>query len=200
MKKRVSLLKDRPDFEMTYTRNSILNITGLPGFEENSKEKHIDKSTLLIDLDRLYTGTIQNTNKETLELHDLLTTKYIELSYEDFPIYYDEILAYFKKDRKHKKLVLIGTPIYQYLLPRDIKGKLCIKGTSLIHSFWKTLCGEMRQKKEQYKNKEFKRKQYIEELYYVLKRKIKQIKSYRNLEKFYYAMEDTQTKISQKNN
>lgn len=66
---------------------------------------------------------------------------------------------------------------------KDIKGKLIIKRTSIIKCWKRSIVRHIKKKKIQLNNKQITKKQYYHNIVFWIKRRTKQLKYYRDLNK-----------------
>ena len=188
MKSKVKLLIDEKDIIFKCTKDNIINITGMIG---SGKTTYADKyrkdnNYIVISLDCLYrVQDKENMNEETQNINQILQKKFPNQDNEKFfKEYYYEIIEYINNFSKSVTWVLEGQHIYRFLNPEDIKGKLIIKRTCLVKCYIRSITRHINKKKIQLKNKEITKKQYYSNIIYLIKRRTKQLKYYKDLNKF----------------
>lgn len=187
MKNKVRLFIDKKDIEIKCTEDKIINITGMIGSGKTTQANKYrkDNNYIVISLDCLYRGQDKdNMNEETTKINQLLSKKFPKKDNEQyFKEYYCEIIKYINNSNKCVIWVLEGQHIYRYLNLKDIKGKLIIKRTSIIKCWKRSIVRHIKKKKIQLNNKQITKKQYYDNIVFWIKRRTKQLKYYRDLNK-----------------
>ncbi len=188
MKNKVRLLIDKEDITFDCTNDKIINITGMIGSGKTTQANNYrkDNNYIVISLDCLYRGQDKkNINEETLKINQILQEKFPNQDDEQFfKKYYYEIIKYINNSNKSVTWVLEGQHIYRFLNPKDVKGKLIIKRTCIIKCYIRSITRHITKKKFQLKNKQITKKQYYTNIIYWIKRRTKQLKYYKDLNKF----------------
>lgn len=191
MDNKINFFKDKEDIKVKFTNDNIINITGMIGSgKTTSADKYRNNDNyVVISLDCLYRGQDKkNLNKVTLDiiqiLKEKLKEKFEEENYDNFQVYYNEILAYKDKNFTDKILVLEGQHIYRYLDLKYIKGELIIKRTSIFHCWTRSIIRHIKRKKVQLQNNEITKKQYYKNAWYWIKRRTSQLKHYKDMKRF----------------
>lgn len=199
MKYKVRFFIDKEDIEITCTKDKIINITGMIGAGKTTKADKYrkNKDYIVISLDCLYRGQDkENMNEETIRINKILKEKFSEQDNEKyFKEYYYEILKYINNYNKSITWVLEGQQIYRYLNLEDIKGKLIIKRTCIIKCWKRSIIRHIKRKKEELKNKKITKKQYYDNIWYWIKRRTKQLKYYKELNRFLYKIYTLDSKV-----
>ncbi len=188
MKNKVRLLIDKKDLEFERTNDKIINITGMIGSGKTTQANKYRENTnyIVVSLDCLYRGQDkENMNKETQNISQILQKKFPNQNNEKFfKEYYCEIIKYINNFNKPVTWILEGQHIYRFLNPEDIKGKLIIKRTCLIKCYIRSIARHISKKKIQLKNKQITKKEYFSNIAYLIKRRTRQLKYYKDLNKF----------------
>lgn len=191
MDNKINFFKDKEDIKIKCTNDNIINITGMIGSGKSTlADKYRNNDNyVVISLDCLYKGQDKkNLNKVTLDiiqiLKEKLKEKFEEENYDNFQVYYNEILAYKDKNFTDKILVLEGQHIYRYLDLKYIKGELIIKRTSIFHCWTRSIIRHIKRKKVQLQNNEITKKQYYKNAWYWIKRRTSQLKYYKDMKHF----------------
>lgn len=194
MKNKVRLFIDKKDIEIKCTEDKIINITGMIGSGKTTQANKYrkDNNYIVISLDCLYRGQDKdNMNEETTKINQLLSKKFPKQDNEQyFKEYYCEIIKYINNSNKCVIWVLEGQHIYRYLNLKDIKGKLIIKRTSIIKCWKRSIVRHIKKKKIQLNNKQITKKQYYDNIVFWIKRRTKQLKYYRDLNKMLNAIDN----------
>lgn len=188
MKNKIGLWIDKEEIEVKCTEDKIINITGMIGAGKTTKADKYRKSEnyIVISLDCLYRGQDkEKNNKETMKINEILKEKFPNQDDEKyFKKYYQEIIKYISNSNKPVTWVLEGQHIYRYIELKDIKGTLIVKRTCLINCWKRSIIRHIKKKKIELKNNQISRKQYYENIWYWIKRRTKQLKYYRDFNKF----------------
>ena len=177
-KYKISFFIDKKDIEVECTKDNIINITGMIGSGKSTTANKYRKNDqyIVISLDCLYRNQDKNhNNQETIKINQILREKYPNQEKEEFfRNYYLEILEYITNYSNESVFwVLEGQHIYRFLNLEDIKGTLIIKRTSVFHCWIRSI-------KRHAKNRV--------DMWYWIKRRTKQIKYYRVLNKFLFSI------------
>ena len=185
---KVKLLQDKQDIKVKCTEDNIINITGMIGSGKTTEANQYRNNNkyIVISLDCLYRGQDQeNMNEETRKINKILEDKFPNQDNETyFKEYYYEIVNYINNFDESILWVLEGQQIYRYLDLEDIKGTLIIKRTGIVKCWKRSIVRHIQKKKLQLKNKQITKKQYHSNIWYWIKRRTKQIKYYRDLDRF----------------
>lgn len=191
MDNKISFFKDKEDIEIKCTEDKTINITGMIGAGKTTEaDKYRNNDNyIVISLDCLYRGQDkENMNEITTDIIGILKEKlkdeFEKENYDDFEIYYNEILAYKDTYFKDKILVLEGQHIYRYLDFKYIKGELIIKRASLFHCWTRSITREIKRKKVELKNDKITKEEYYNDVLYWIKRRTNQLKYYKQLNCF----------------
>lgn len=188
MRNKISIFIDQEDIEFLCTNDNIINITGMIGSGKTTTAHKYRKNSnyIVISLDCLYRGQDrENLNEETIRINRILIEKFPNQDNEKyFKEYYHEIVKYINSFDKSITWVLEGQHIYRYLDLKEIKGKLIIKRTCIIKCWKRSIIRHINQKKVALKNGQITRKQYYHSIWYWIKRRTKQLKYCKDLNKF----------------
>lgn len=197
MKNKVSLFIDKSDIVKLYTDDNIINITGMIGSGKTTTASQYKNNNnyIVISLDCLYRGQDkENMNENTMEINKILKEKFSEQDNETyFKNYYHEILKYIDTFDKSITFVLEGQHIYRYLDLQEIKGKLIIKRTCIMKCWKRSILRHIKRKKMELDNNVITKKQYYSNIYYWMKRRTKQLKYYKDLNRFLNKIEENST-------
>ena len=192
MKEKVRLFIDKKDIEVKFTDDKIINITGMIGSGKTTKanEYRKDDNYIVISLDCLYRGQDKmNMNEETMKINTILGKKLPEKNNEKFfKEYYYEILRYISKYDKSVIWVLEGQQIYRFLDLEDIKGSLIVKRTCISKCWKRSITRHIKNKRKELYKGEITKKQYYDNIFYLIKRRTKQLKYFKDLNKFLYKI------------
>ena len=188
MENKIKIIKDKKDVEIQCTEEKIINITGMIGSGKTTKANLYRKNEdyIVISLDCLYRGQDkENRNEETRKINQILKQKFPNQDNEQyFKQYYEEIIRYINTCKRDATWVLEGQQIYRYLNWSDIKGKLIIKRTSLLKCWKRSIVRHIKKKRLLLKQQQITKKQYYENVWYWIKRRTKQLKYYKDFERF----------------
>lgn len=192
MNYKVRFFIDKKDIEITCTNDKIINITGMIGSGKTTKANKYrrDNNYIVISLDCLYRGQDkENMNEETMKINKILREKFPNQDNEKyFKEYYCEILKYISNFNENVIWILEGQQIYRYLNIDDIKGKLIIKRTCIAKCWKRSIIRHIDRKRTELKNNKITKKQYRNNIWYWIKRRTKQLKYYKDLNKFLYEI------------
>ena len=195
MKSKVRLFIDKKDIEIECTEDKIINITGMIGSGKTTEADKYrkDNKYIVISLDCLYRGQDkENMNEETIKINRILKEKFPNQDNEKyFKEYYYEIIKYISNFDKTITWVLEGQHIYRYLKLEDIKGKLIIKRTCIIKCWKRSIVRHIKRNRIELKNNQITKKQYYNNNWYWIKKRTKQLKYYKDLNKFLSKVYDT---------
>lgn len=188
MKNSVKLFIDKKDLEVFCTEDNIINITGMIGSGKTTlaNKYRNNPNYIVISLDCLYRGQDkENMNKETMKINKILQKKFPNQDNERyFKNYYKEIINYISNSNKPITYILEGQHIYRYLNLSEIRGKIIIKRTCIIKCWKRSIVRHIKRKKIELNNNQITRKQYYQNIWYWIKRRTKQLKYYKDFNKF----------------
>ena len=147
--KNIKKFKDKDDYIINNSDDNIINIIGTKGSGKTTTSlKYIsDKDYIVVNCDQLFNMPENiKLSEDLIELKKHLYELYGDLSkIEDFSKIYDSIINYIKDKGK---IPIIEGNIIQDLPISSIKGKIIIKRTSILKSYYRAV-------KRDYKNDYF---------------------------------------------
>ncbi len=188
VKNKISFFIDKKDIVKKCTNDNIINITGMIGSGKTtlSNKYKNNNNYIVISLDCLYRGQDkENINEETIKINQILKEKYPTQDNEKyFKNYYQEIINYIYNYDKPIIFILEGQQIYRFLKLNDIKGQLIVKRTCIIKCWKRSIIRHIKKKKIDLNKNLITKKQYYYNIYYWIKRRTKQLRYYKQLNKF----------------
>lgn len=188
MENKVSVFRDKEDIEIKCTEDKIINITGMIGSGKTTKANEYRRNNryIVISLDCLYRGQDkENMNEETMKINQRLKEIFPNQDNEKyFKNYYKEIIKYIRESNKPITWVLEGQHLYRYLNLEDIKGSVIVKRTCLLHCWKRSIVRHVKRKKRELELSQITKKQYYSNIWYWFKRRTKQLKYYKDLNRF----------------
>jgi len=188
---KIKLFKDQGDFIITLTDDKLMNIIGTKGSGKTTASlKYIDNDRyIVINCDRLFElPSFEKEDKELNNVRNILKKKYGELKENKFKEYYIDIVDYIK----HKKKVgLIEGNVVQDLPIEELKGRVLIKRTGKLKSFYRSVKRDYRNR---YWMNEEKKKHIIlypiTRFFKILKRRSKIFKQAKDIDNIIYKLEN----------
>ena len=182
---KINYIKDKKDYEKIITKDNVINVIGTKGSGKTSSSlKYINNDEyIVVNCDYLFglSEDIKN-DKEMFKIREMLQKKYGPIDpKENFIKYYNDIINYILS--KNKKVFIEGNAIQDINPITLLKGKIIIKRTAVLKSFFRAV-------KRDYNNKYFMKKEFelhgkkakITRLYKVIKRRKKIFKEYKEIE------------------
>lgn len=193
---KLTLFKDKKDYEITLTEDEVINVIGLKGSGKTTmSDKYInDNDYIVVNCDKLLEigdFKIDEVNDKTLfEINNAIKEKYGTLDNEiNLFDYYNVIINYCLN--KGKKVFIEGNFIENINMIDCYKGKVIVKRTSVLKCFLRSI-------KRDYKNNYFmeqeklihKRIYKLTRLYKIIKRRTKIFNQRRDIERVIKKFEE----------
>ncbi len=188
---KIKLFKDQGDFIITLTDDKLMNIIGTKGSGKTTASlKYIDNDRyIVINCDRLFElPSFEREDKELNNVRNLLKKKYGEIKENNFNDYYIDIVDYIKK---RKKVGLIEGNVVQDLPIDELKGRVLIKRTGKLKSFYRAVKRDYRNK--YWMNEEKKKHRLlfpITRFFKIVKRRSKIFKQAKEIDNIIYKLEN----------
>lgn len=184
---RIKVFKNQLDLKISVTEDKIINIIGLVGSGKSTlADSYKNKPEYkVIVLDSIFFSSnpmLESTDIKNIV--EILEKKYGPLIPNKFKDYYHDIVDYLINDSKKRTGVIEGAQIHYFVPISEIKGQLIIKMTSIFNSWKRALKRDIVDKNIKLRNKEITMVQYINKLFWILRRRTKQIMDYKVLNDF----------------